>query len=101
VLRVDYIASGSVRRAAKRLLVQVELTETRSARIVWTESFDRKLDDAFLILNTECILNLTREACEWRACQDHNEPEMPLFPIEVKLAGNVQFGSSSEGRPDH
>jgi TolB-like protein len=51
VLRVDYVASGSVRRAGKRLLVQVELAETRSARIVWTESFDRTSDDAFLILN--------------------------------------------------
>src|SRR5215217_2455819 len=49
MLKVDYIASGSVRRAGKRLLVQVELAEARSARIVWTESFDRKLDHAFLI----------------------------------------------------
>src|SRR5215204_3699961 len=51
LLKVDYLASGSVRRAGKRLMVEVELTETRTARIVWTESFDRTLDDAFLILN--------------------------------------------------
>ncbi|HKH27191.1 MAG TPA: winged helix-turn-helix domain-containing protein, partial [Sphingomicrobium sp.] len=51
VLRVDYTASGSVRRAGTRLLVEVELAETRTSRIVWTESFDRTLDDAFLILN--------------------------------------------------
>jgi len=47
VLRVDYTASGSVRRAGKRLLVEVELVETRTARIVWTECIDRTLDDAF------------------------------------------------------
>ena len=51
LLKVDYVASGSVRRSGRRLLVQVELAETRTARIVWTERFDRALDDAFLILN--------------------------------------------------
>jgi TolB-like protein len=51
ILKVDYIASGSVRRTGKRLLVEVELAETRTNRIVWTERFDRTLDDAFLILN--------------------------------------------------
>ena len=51
LLNVDYLASGSVRRAGKRLMVEVELTETRTSRIVWTERFDRTLDDAFLILN--------------------------------------------------
>jgi TolB-like protein len=51
LLKVDYLASGSVRRAGKRLMVEVELTETRTSRIVWTERFDRTLDDAFLILN--------------------------------------------------
>ena len=51
VLKVDYTASGSVRRAGKRLIVEVELAEVRTARIVWTERFDRTLDDAFLILN--------------------------------------------------
>jgi TolB-like protein/Tfp pilus assembly protein PilF len=51
LLKVDYLASGSVRRAGKRLMVEVELAETRTSRIVWTERFDRTLDDAFLILN--------------------------------------------------
>ena len=31
LLKVDYLASGSVRRAGKRLMVEVELTETRQA----------------------------------------------------------------------
>lgn len=50
-LNVDYVVSGSVRRQDKRLAVTVELAETRSARIVWTEVFDQKLDDAFLVLD--------------------------------------------------
>lgn len=51
ILSVDYIVSGSVRRQGKRLVVSVELAETRTARIVWAESFNHKLDDTFLVLD--------------------------------------------------
>jgi tetratricopeptide (TPR) repeat protein len=51
MLDVDYVVGGSVRRHGKRLSVRVELVETRSARIVWTEGFDTTLDDAFSVLD--------------------------------------------------
>ena len=51
ILNVDYVVSGSVRAQGERLTVSVELAETRSARIVWAEVFDDKLDDAFLVLD--------------------------------------------------
>jgi DNA-binding SARP family transcriptional activator/TolB-like protein len=51
MLNVDYVASGWVRRLRGRITVTVELAETRTARIIWTETFDDKLDDAFLILD--------------------------------------------------
>ena len=41
MLNVDYIVSGTVRRESERLTVQVELSETRTARIVWTETYDQ------------------------------------------------------------
>jgi DNA-binding SARP family transcriptional activator/Tfp pilus assembly protein PilF len=50
MLDVDYVVSGSVRRHGERLAVTVELAETRSARIVWAEIFNHKLDDAFQVL---------------------------------------------------
>ena len=50
-LNVDYLVSGSIRRRDKRLIVTVELTETRSARIVWTDEFEQAHEDAFLILD--------------------------------------------------
>jgi tetratricopeptide (TPR) repeat protein len=40
-----------VRHHGKRLTVTVELVETRTARIVWAEIFNHKLDDAFLVLD--------------------------------------------------
>jgi DNA-binding SARP family transcriptional activator/TolB-like protein len=51
MLNVDYVVSGSLQRHDKRLTVTVELAETRTARIVWAEVFNQKLDDAFLVLD--------------------------------------------------
>ncbi|MGZ8387202.1 MAG: tetratricopeptide repeat protein [Rhodoplanes sp.] len=51
MLNVDYIVSGSLHRRGKRLVVTVELAETRTARIIWADVFDQKLDDAFLVLD--------------------------------------------------
>ena len=51
MLNVDYVVSGSLRRQGKRLTVAVELAETRTARIVWAEVFNHKLDDALLVLD--------------------------------------------------
>jgi tetratricopeptide (TPR) repeat protein len=50
MLDVDYVVSGAARRQAERLAVTVELTETRSARVVWAEIFNHRLDDAFDVL---------------------------------------------------
>jgi len=50
-LNVDYVASGSVRRWQGRLGVSVELIETATARIFWTEDFDCRQNDVFSILN--------------------------------------------------
>lgn len=50
MLGVDYVVSGAVQRRGRRLVVEVELTETCTARIVWAEVFDQEQDDAFLVL---------------------------------------------------
>jgi DNA-binding SARP family transcriptional activator len=50
MLNVDYVVGGTFRRDDTRLTVTVELTETRTARIVWAETFDGKIDDAFAVL---------------------------------------------------
>ncbi|HTU65049.1 MAG TPA: hypothetical protein VMF52_03775 [Steroidobacteraceae bacterium] len=50
MLNVDYVVSGSVRRHGKRETVSAELVETRTARVVWAETFDEKHDDALLVL---------------------------------------------------
>jgi len=51
LLSVDYVASGCTRVQGTRLTVTVELAETRSARIVWTEIFNPTFGDAFVVLD--------------------------------------------------
>ncbi|RWC56563.1 MAG: transcriptional regulator [Mesorhizobium sp.] len=50
-LNVDYVATGTVRSPPGRLIVSVELIEVRSARIVWAETFERRPDDIFSVLD--------------------------------------------------
>lgn len=50
-LNVDYVISGSMQRRADRLEVHVELVETQSQRVLWAESYERALDDAFAVLH--------------------------------------------------
>jgi DNA-binding SARP family transcriptional activator len=50
MLNVDYVLSGSVRLQGSRLTVTVDLVETRTARIVWSEILNQKLDDTFAVL---------------------------------------------------
>jgi hypothetical protein len=51
MLDVDYVVGGSLYRRCNRLTVSVELVETRTARIVWAEVFDHKIDDIFFVLD--------------------------------------------------
>jgi len=51
MLNVDYVVSGSVRRNGRKLTVSADLIETRTARIVWAEVFDEKIDDALDVLD--------------------------------------------------
>jgi TolB-like protein len=51
ILDIDYVVSGSVRAQGNRLAISVELAETRSARIVWAETYNRAADDAFIVLD--------------------------------------------------
>ncbi|WP_281406078.1 BTAD domain-containing putative transcriptional regulator, partial [Mesorhizobium sp. 10.2.3] len=50
-LNVDYVATGTVRSPPGRLIVSVELIEVRTARIVWAETFERRPDDIFAVLD--------------------------------------------------
>lgn len=50
-LGADFILSGTVRRAANRIRVVVELYEAREDRQIWSERFDRPDEDIFAVLD--------------------------------------------------
>jgi len=51
MLDVDYVVSGSLRRQGKRLRVNAELAETRTARVVWAEEYAVEGEDAFFVID--------------------------------------------------
>ncbi len=62
-LGVSHILEGSVRRAADRVLVNVALIDTRTARQIWVERYDRTLADSLTLqgeLATEIASALRR-----------------------------------------
>jgi adenylate cyclase len=46
-LGVRYIADGTVRAAGNRVRISIELVDTHKDKTVWTENYDRNLDDIF------------------------------------------------------
>ena len=50
-LNVDYFATGVLMQHGERAQVAIELVETRTARIVWSEEFELRGEDAFLVLD--------------------------------------------------
>lgn len=46
---VDYVVTGNIRRAADRIRVGVQMIAAESGEHIWSESYDRQLDDFFSI----------------------------------------------------
>jgi len=49
LLGVGEVLEGTVRRAADRLRITVQLSSTEDGRLLWSERYDRRLDDVFAI----------------------------------------------------
>jgi len=63
-LNVDYAVIGSVARSRDRVLVKIELCTTDSGRVIWADTFETPLAQAFAILDdipTRIISSLDAE----------------------------------------
>jgi serine/threonine protein kinase/Tfp pilus assembly protein PilF len=49
LLDCAYVLEGSVRRSAQQLRVTAQLTSTDDGRLLWSQRYDRQLDDVFAI----------------------------------------------------
>ena len=61
-LGVGTVLEGSVRRAGDRVRITAQLIDTKSDSHLWSESYDRKLEDVFAIQDdiARCIVNALR-----------------------------------------
>lgn len=48
-LNVDAVLDGSIRREGERVRIQAQLTDTRSGYLLWADTYDRPLENAFIL----------------------------------------------------
>jgi TolB-like protein/Tfp pilus assembly protein PilF len=80
-LQVSHVLEGSVRRSANRVVVNVELIDTRNDKQVWSQLYDRNLTDT-LSLQGELAVEIAREL---RATLTPQEKER----VEAKPTNNT------------
>jgi eukaryotic-like serine/threonine-protein kinase len=57
-----YVLEGTVRRAGQQLRITAQLTSTEDGRLLWSQRYDRQLDDVFAIQDeiSQTIVNTLR-----------------------------------------
>lgn len=89
---VDYVVEGSVRKAADRVRVTVQLIDGATERHVWAERYDRKLEDIFAIQDevTAAIAGTLRGRVEAATHERaNNKPTDNMAAYEYVLTGKV------------
>jgi serine/threonine protein kinase/Tfp pilus assembly protein PilF len=77
-----YVLEGSVRRAGQQLRITAQLTSTDDGRLLWSQRFDRQLDDVFAIQDeiAQTIVNTLRA----------NQLAEPVTPAVERHTANVR-----------
>ena len=97
-LRVPYALHGSVRRAGERIRVNAELVDTVSGAALWSERFDRGVDDVFAVIDalSAAIVTATVGRIEdERLRQSRRKPLERYDAYELVLRGrHIMHGGS-------
>jgi serine/threonine-protein kinase len=104
-LRARRVVEGSVRRSGNRLRVTAKLVDTDSALEIWSERFDRKVDDLFDIQD-EIATSVARRLKELLFAESGTHlptgittkppPTASLSAYEEYLKGRYHWGSRTE-----
>ncbi|MGB8608555.1 adenylate/guanylate cyclase domain-containing protein [Bradyrhizobium sp.] len=89
---VDYVLEGSVRKAADRIRVTVQLIDAETDRHIWAERYDRKLEDIFAIQDEmTCAIVATLPGRVEAATQDRakRKPTDNMAAYECVLTAKV------------
>ena len=92
-LGVGYLLEGSVRKSGDRLRITVQLIDSGTGSHLWSEQFDRKLDDVFAI-QTEIAEEIARELRLPLGLQEDERLVLPtedLQAYDLYLAGRARL----------
>ena len=116
---VDYVVEGSVRKAADRVRVTVQLIDGETETHVWAERYDRKLEDIFAIqdeVTSAIVATLARPrrggdagARQAQADREHGglriradrQGAAPLVGARVECRGAAHAGRAIELDPKY
>jgi adenylate cyclase len=89
---VDYVVEGSVRKAADRVRVTVQLIDGETETHIWAERYDRKLEDIFAIqdeVTSSISATLFGRVEAARHDRAQRKPTGNMAAYECLLAGKV------------
>jgi len=92
-LNVAHVLEGSVRRAGNRVRITAQLIEARSDSHVWSESYDRELDDIFTVQDE--IAGAISEALKMKLALVAGEP---VPPTAIRAASMEAYEAYLQGR---
>ncbi len=91
-LDADYAVTGSVRHAGNRVCITVQLTETASMRCIWSERFERELQDIFDLQEEISSLVAARIASQLGMAEQKKAARLP--PRDLDAWQLYQLGSA-------
>ena len=101
-LQVGYLVEGSVRKAGERLRITAQLIDTRDGSHLWSEQYDRELEDVFAI-QTEIAEAIAAELRVPLGLEDDQElvsPTGDLTAYDLYLAGRTKMRERGPSLPE-
>jgi adenylate cyclase len=98
-LGAGYVVEGSARRAGDRLRVTAQLVETAAGAHLWSESYDRRIEDVFAVqadLTAQIVAALVSHVSRLEAEAVRSRPTESLRAYDLVLRGRQhQHGALS------
>jgi serine/threonine protein kinase/Tfp pilus assembly protein PilF len=103
-LQVSHVLEGSVRRLVDRVVVNVELIDTRNDREVWSEHYDRNSDDVLnfqgqLAGEIAIALHATLSAAEKAAVENPPTKSVPAYEAYLRGMAAEEGGADQSVNP--
>lgn len=94
-LNVNYMVEGSVRKSNDEVRITVQLIDTQTGFHLWSETYDRKLDDVFAIqdeiaLKITSALKLLLSAQSIKAISTHQKVDAMAYEYYLKAKHSLR-----------